>query len=246
MAHKYREWILDARVALIGERSLPARQCELLRIPCAGAITRARWWRVPARSFQDSTGAVWEVFEVRRTSQKALAVSVGLEHGWLSFVNGTSKRRLAPFPREWETATPAELERLCAMARVVRHLEEGTAELRQREEEAGSAPTPPRARAPRIRSSRTSQPIVAAELPIVSTATGADSVESTVRTFAHQARAGRLPAIEAMVRLKALLARVYPEASSSARDLRAVRRWFVDAFYFEREMASDRERDQSL
>jgi hypothetical protein len=188
---------------------------------------------------------VWEVFEVRRTSQKALAVSVGLEHGWLSFVNGASKRRLAPFPREWETATPAELERLLSLARVVQHLDDAAEAAGQRGDEAASAPTPPRARAPRIRPSRPSQAVVADDLPIMSTASGADSVESTVRTFAHQARAGRLPAIEAMVRLKALLARVYPDPSSSARDLRAVRRWFVDAFYFERETASERERDQS-
>ena len=246
MAHKYREWTRAARVTPIRERTLPACRRELLRIPCAGAITRARWWRVPARSFQDSTGAVWEVFEVRRTSQKALAVSVGLEHGWLSFVNGTSKRRLAPFPREWETATPAELERLLALARVVQHLDEEKEVPGQRGEDAASAPTPPRARVPRIRPSRPSKPVAADDLPIMSTASGADSVESTVRTFAHQARAGRLPAIDAMVRLKALLARVYPEPSSSARDLRAVRRWFVDAFYFERETASDHERDQSL
>jgi len=188
---------------------------------------------------------VWEVFEVRRTSQKALAVSVGLEHGWLSFVNGASKRRLAPFPKDWESATPVELERLCAMARVVHHPDEEAPPSR-RVSEAGAPAAPPRARVPRIRPSRPSKPVAADDLPIVSTATGADSVESTVRTFAHQARAVRLPAIEAMVRLKALLARVYPEPSSSARDLRAVRRWFVDAFYFERETASDHERDQSL
>ena len=245
MAHKYREWTRPARVAPNTERTLPAHQCELLSIPCAGAITRARWWCVPARSFQDSTGAVWEVFEVRRTSQKALAVSVGLEHGWLSFVNGTNKRRLAPFPREWEAATPAELERLCAAARVVHQFDEAVAVPSQREVEAANASVTPRTKVPRIRPPRASQAI-AAELPIDATATGADSVESTVRTFAHQARASRLPAIEAMVRLKALLARIYPEPSSSARDLRAVRRWFVDAFYFERETAKDTGRDQSL
>lgn len=228
------------------ERTLPAHQCELLRIPRAGAITRARWWRVPARSFQDSTGAVWEVFEVRRSSQKALAVSVGLEHGWLSFVNGAHKRRLAPFPREWETATQAELEQLCAVARVVHQFDDAATLPSQRVGEAAKAPTTPRTRVPRIRPPRTSQPLVAADLPIVATATGADSVESTVRTFAHQAREHRLPAIEAMVRLKALLAQVYPEPSSSARDLRAVRRWFVDAFYFERGTATDSGRDQSL
>jgi hypothetical protein len=200
---------------------------------------------VPARSFQDSSGAVWEVFEVRRTSQKALAVSVGLENGWLSFVHGANKRRLAPFPREWETATPAELERLCGMARVVHQHDEVIAEPGPRSDATAGTPDAPRARIPRIRPPRTSQPIATVELPIVSSARSSDSVESTVRTFAHQARAHRLPAIEAMVRLKALLARVYPEASSAARDLRAVRRWFVESFYFERETAPERERDQS-
>lgn len=186
---------------------------------------------------------MWEVFEVRRTSQKALAVSVGLEHGWLSFVNGASKRRLAPFPREWETATADELERLCAMARAVHAVDEAAPGPGSPGAEVARATS--RARGPRIRPTRTGHPF-AGELPIVSTADSAESVESTVRTFAHQARASQLPAIEAMVRLKALLARVYPEPSSSARDLRAVRRWFVDAFYFERETAPDRERDQSL
>jgi hypothetical protein len=189
---------------------------------------------------------VWEVFEVRRTSQKALAVSVGLEHGWLSFVNGASKRRLAPFPKEWETSTAAELERLCAMARAV-HQTDATAPAPGPSDGAAAIrPTAPRERAPRIRPARPSRPVAAVELEIVSTATSSDSVESTVRTFAHQARATRLPAIEAMVRLKALLARVYPESTSTARDLRAVRRWFVDAFYFDRESAAGRERDQSL
>lgn len=183
---------------------------------------------------------------MRRTSQKALAVSVGLEHGWLSFVHGASKRRLAPFPKDWETATPAELERLCAMARVVHQFDEGAAGPNAAASEVARAPTPPRERAPRIRPTRTSQPLTSAELPIALTAASTDSVESTVRAFAHQARASRLPAIEAMVRLKALLARVYPDPSSVARDVRAVRRWFVDAFYFQRESASDRERDQSL
>jgi hypothetical protein len=44
-----------------------------------------------------------------------------------------------------------------------------------------------------------------------------------------------VPAIEAMVRLKALLARIYTDPGSAAHDLRSVRRWFVDAYYFERD-----------
>jgi hypothetical protein len=80
------------------------------------------------------------------------------------------------------------------------------------------------------------------ELPISSTATSADPVEQTVRRFAQQARAHRLPAIEAMVQLKGLLARVYTSTTSDARDLRAVRRWFVESYYFERDTPPEPDR----
>jgi hypothetical protein len=190
---------------------------------------------VAARTFEDSTGTVWEVFEVRRSSQRAQAVSVGLEHGWLAFTSSREKRRLAPFPPEWETADVAELERLCGIARAARNstLSNGdTRPVTPRQLEG-----PSRARVPRIRPTRGDRPVVApGELPIVATATSGDSVEATVRAFAHQARAHGLPAIEAMVRLKALLTQVFVDGDSPARDVRAVRRWFVEAYYFEREV----------
>lgn len=202
---------------------------------------------VAARTFVDSAGTLWEVFEVQRSSQKAQAVSAGLELGWLAFVSDTSKRRLAPFPMEWRTADAAELERLCGMARAARHSGMALLSPTSADGKAGTAGSGARARirVPRIRTARMEagtsdgSAIGAAgsggELPIVASATSADSVESTVREFAHQARAGRVPAIEAMVRLKALLMRVYPDAGSAARDLRAVRRWFVEAYYFDRD-----------
>jgi hypothetical protein len=65
-------------------------------------------------------------------------------------------------------------------------------------------------------------------------------VRDAVRSFAHEARASRLPAIEAMVSLKSMLAERFlkedstPETRADASDLRRVRRWFVEAFYFER------------
>jgi hypothetical protein len=166
---------------------------------------------VTARTFEDSAGAIWEVFEVHRSTQKPGAVTSGLEHGWLAFVSGETKRRLAPFPPEWETAGVPELERLCAMARV--------------------APTPHfpldeetrRAR----RDARAAEPSTAAPPP--------QSVEQTVRNFAHEARSSGVAAIEAMLRLKALLNATYPEPDSEARDIRRVRRWFVEAYYFERD-----------
>jgi hypothetical protein len=201
---------------------------------------------VPARTFQDSAGAQWEVFEVQRSSHNAQAVSAGLERGWLSFVSSREKRRLAPIPPEWRALDDAELERLCGTARVARPaaavLESVLEPARADRAATNDAP---RTRVPRIRPTRPIQATDAGELPVVNTATSADSVEDTVREFAHQARTHQLPAIEAMVRLKALLARVYPDPGSPARDLRAVRRWFVEAYYFERPDLAPGATDQS-
>jgi hypothetical protein len=163
-----------------------------------------------ARVFTDSAGMTWEVFEVHRASQKAGAVSPGLEHGWLAFASGEYKRRLAPFPAEWTTQSDAELEALCQAARL--------------------APTPrypldPPLR-PRIKREITRVP-AEPELATV-------SVETTVRDFAHEARARGLPAVAAMLELKALLQRVHPEPDSEARNRQSVRRWFVEAYYFDR------------
>ena len=184
------------------------------------------------RTFEDSAGTVWEVFEVQRSSHKAQAVTAGLELGWLAFISSSQKRRLAPYPPQWRTVDDAELERLCASARAARSTGI-TVDSRSTEHARGEGTA--RIRVPRIRAARTTSPTAGvAELPIATSATSADSVEDTVREFAHQARAHGLPAIEAMVRLKALLARVFPGPRSAARDLRSVRRWFVDAYYFER------------
>jgi hypothetical protein len=191
---------------------------------------------VSASTFEDSAGTVWEVFEVRRSSQKAQAVSAGLERGWLAFISPGQKRRLAPYPQEWQMMETAELERLCGSARVARPTGYGAD---TRSDDRTASDGTPRVRVPRIRPARTSQATLEIEeLPITSLATSADSVEDTVRTFAHQARARGLPAIEAMVRLKTLLGRVYPDGGSVARDLRSVRRWFVEAYYFERDADS--------
>jgi hypothetical protein len=194
---------------------------------------------VPARTFEDSRGTVWEVFEVRRSSHNAQAVTAGLELGWLAFISGSQKRRLAPYPDEWQKVADAELERLCESARIARPTGFGpNARPADRATTGGAG----RVRVPRIRPARISEVTPEpGELPIASSATNADSVEDTVRAFAHQARSRGLPAIEAMVRLKALLARVYADSGSVARDLRSVRRWFVEAYYFERDADSPSE-----
>lgn len=219
---------------------------------------------VTARVFEDSTGVRWEVFEVRRSSQKALAVSAGLELGWLAFGSGTNKRRLAPIPDNWQTVDDVELERLCGRAREV--LDKSASEQRvpraietggdlstdgapspARSESALATPdAPARKRVPRIRSPlEHSARGAGGTLAILTTATSADPVEATVRQYARQAREFDLPAIEAMVQLKGLLARVYTDGDSEARDLRAVRRWFVEAFYFERGVPEPDMSDQS-
>jgi hypothetical protein len=210
--------------------------------PCAAVF-------VAARTFEDSSGVAWEVFEVHRTSHKAEAVSPGLERGWLAFVSGAGKRRLAPFPAEWEQADSAELERLCGLARAARVTGSGIgagigAGAPRAPDDGESAPKP---RVPRIRRTRPLQAVPDVDTsPITLPATSEDAVEQTVRSFAHQARARRRPAIEAMVELKGLLARVYPDPGSEARDVRAVRRWFVEAYYFERERVVADDADQSL
>lgn len=180
-----------------------------------------------ARTFEDSAGTIWEVFEVHRSSHTAATVSNGLERGWLAFVSGDQKRRLAPYPAGWETVAAPELERLCRAARVApqaRYPFDPNARERRRKprEEPTDKPTAAQLTAPLP--SPFSPPLQA-----LSEAT----VEGTVRHFAHDARSRALPAIEAMVQLKRLLAERFPDPDSDARDMRAVRRWFVETYYFE-------------
>ncbi len=175
---------------------------------------------MPSRSFEDSTGILWEVFEVRRTSESAGGVSHGLEKGWLTFVSKAGKRRLAPFPAEWREIGSSELERLCSSARVA---------------------NPPRfdESKPRVRAPRTvATPPPPVPPPDPASETGL--VRDVIRVFAQQARRDRTPAIEAMVRLKAFLAERYAgviedeSTKADLSDVRRIRRWFVEAYYFER------------
>jgi hypothetical protein len=170
---------------------------------------------VAARTFEDSAGTVWEVFEVRRASEAPRGVSAGLEGGWLAFSSATGKRRLAPYPPAWESVSAKELELLCDAAR-------------------RANPTQLPLGGPRVVSSRPTE----STAPVVDESTSL--VRDAVRGFAREARAARMPAIEAMVRLKGMLAERFlkegsaPELRAEAGDLRLVRRWFVESYYFER------------
>jgi hypothetical protein len=189
-----------------------------------------------ARTFADSAGTIWEVLEVHRSSSKPGAVSTGLEQGWLSFTSATAKRRLAPIPAMWETVPEPELERLCSTARVVpptTHVFEPTSRDRRRKEgEPVARPdTGERRRASDIRETPPR-----AETPAVASApaeSNESEVEATVRRFAHEARARGQPAIDAMVQLKALLQEQFGDEEPNTRDIKSVRRWFVETYYFE-------------
>lgn len=173
-----------------------------------------------ARTFTDSAGLTWDVFEVHRASKKPGAVSPGLEGGWLAFASGENKRRLAPFPANWETSTVAELEALCESAR--------------------RAPVPryplDQPLRPRIKRSRPESDLAPASDSTAAPTAALTVEESTVRDFAHQARARGLPAVAAMLELKTLLQQRFLEADSQAHDRQLVRRWFVEAFYFQRDV----------
>ncbi len=180
---------------------------------------------VSPRSFEDASGVVWEVFEVQRASEAPRGVTPGLEKGWLAFVSAEGKRRLAPFPTEWRASSEGELRQLCSVARVAQPAPHSW---------LGASSRPGS-----LAAKMTSVPAPDEAGPTLSAAEGS-LVRDVVRAFARDARATQLPAIEAMVRLKMLLQQRYggdevdAPTREDATDMRRVRRWFVEAFYFER------------
>jgi hypothetical protein len=71
------------------------------------------------RSFRDSDGKAWTVFEVRRVVSSLAGLSeapVGLGSGWLCFENGSAKRRLLRFPERWREFSEPQLQQLLAEA----------------------------------------------------------------------------------------------------------------------------------
>lgn len=83
------------------------------------------------RTFVDAEGVFWEVESVYppvdwpdprfdRTpppGEELLGVRVTPIVGWLTFTSSAgTRRRLVPVPRDWVTASDADLERYCAAA----------------------------------------------------------------------------------------------------------------------------------
>lgn len=71
------------------------------------------------RTFRDSNGSDWTVFEVRRQISSSIGdwyLPDGFGNGWLCFENSSAKRRLVQYPERWREFTDRELETLLAEA----------------------------------------------------------------------------------------------------------------------------------
>lgn len=206
-------------------------------------VTVSRQERMGARSFRDSSGQLWDVFEVHRTAGGPHGVAHGFENGWLAFVSAGDKRRLAPFPAEWETRSDAELESLCVSARRAnppRFSGSARGRLDPPAPDAGDTPLSavPRPDLPPPVTGEAEGAAAAGSDPL---SAGGDSaaderLRARVAAFARSARARHAPVATALLELRgvmsgALAAAESPEARRALEG--RLRRWFVDAFYFE-------------
>jgi hypothetical protein len=73
------------------------------------------------RTFHDTSGAEWTVFEVRREPGRDIGyLPQGFNRGWLCFECAGAKRRLTPVPEGWARMQHPELEALLERAAPVR------------------------------------------------------------------------------------------------------------------------------
>ena len=128
------------------------------------------------RQFVDASGVTWEVFEVRRHTERRDTVSPGLENGWLTFVAGAEKRRLPTYPEAWWSLADAELLTLSLSAR----------------------PAPAR-KSPLPLAGDTAVRVASPS------AEPRTLDEERIRAHARTARAAGTPAVQAMIQLKRLL-----------------------------------------
>jgi len=79
------------------------------------------------REFTDSTGRRWRVWDIRPEQMHAATRAEdhlqSVINGWLAFepAAGGEKRRLAPIPARWDTATEAELDAMLERAEPARN-----------------------------------------------------------------------------------------------------------------------------
>jgi hypothetical protein len=71
------------------------------------------------KTFRDTNGTDWTVFEVRRNvTQKGdwSYLPSGYSDGWLCFESASAKKRLIRYPERWREFSEEELERLLQQA----------------------------------------------------------------------------------------------------------------------------------
>lgn len=70
------------------------------------------------RTFRDTAGVEWTVFEVRRANDETnwAYLPRGFRSGWLCFESLTGKRRLSPVPDGWKLLEPVDLEAMLRRA----------------------------------------------------------------------------------------------------------------------------------
>ena len=73
------------------------------------------------REFRDVNGVEWRVWATVPAASALVRVNYGtlgsLEAGWLTFECAEGRKRLAPFPSDWDSLSDAELERWCSEAK---------------------------------------------------------------------------------------------------------------------------------
>jgi hypothetical protein len=74
------------------------------------------------RTFSDSTGLEWTVYEVKKkdgTTERWSYLPDEFGNGWLCFESEVAKRRLTPIPPRWRDFSDAELVRMLDQAQAV-------------------------------------------------------------------------------------------------------------------------------
>jgi len=93
------------------------------------------------RVFTDESDRSWEVHEIRDTllpDRRNRFLRSEFSQGWLLFVSGEERRRLAPYPEGWRFADAARLRCWVNDALPVRAMTSGAAMQKERELPPGS------------------------------------------------------------------------------------------------------------
>ena len=176
--------------------------------------------------FTDAAGREWQVYQVRRTSNQAGAVSPGRELGWLAFASGVERRRLAPFPPDWSSFDAQALETLCQSADPIGPERRAVALDRRRGPRIMAGLSPETAAPEELLERQVTDELDVADPPVTLPA----DIEQEIRDRAAAARAHGQTVIAAMMELRPMLSVYGIEVRTPS--FRAARRVFLEAFYF--------------